>query len=429
MGAPNETDLTLNISEGGSTDYPRPTAVLWIISLSLWISYRILGREFNYSNIFAFQNFLLLGFIIITIILCMYYIFIEEKIIINEQLFFLSIALLIAFLSTTWSNNVVNSLQKLKFELLFAAQFFIMLNLIRTTSNIKKFIKLVWVGILIAILAVLYGILILGGIRHHLDLISFYASIGLVGLPISLHFYFYSVSTKRIIAGVMCLLSFVVVAIMQSRMAIIAFFVFLMGIILFDHNRIGEWHIPRKKLAIIVLVGATGLSSLLLTRPELFGRFIVLTIELVSALSEGVAQGEIDSSYPGRAQIYLVLIKVLTDPANFVFGVGWGNFAEISGELTGGRYPQPPHNMYFKYLTNTGIVGLVPFAISTIYAFRYASSSIVHSVNKEAISLGLATFWSLVMLVIFFQTHPLLNKTMFYLISATAYALYTDIEK
>ena len=194
-------------------------------------------------------------------------------------------------------------------------------------------------------------------------------------LPATLGVFLSEIGIRRIAAGVGVLATFACLLLTFSRGSYVGVVLgaLLAGIFLRKHISARTM----TRTAIIATVACTAAVPLLFVAG--YGDLILDRFSLLS--------GSVDTVSQGRSTLWLRALSVMTEyPVTFVTGYGWNAYANFS------EFRLALHSVYFDYLFNLGLIGLVLFLTTLFGVFVVFRQGVVSASGIARSFLVLATF-------------------------------------
>lgn len=391
--------LTTNTKSMVNQSKTRNLLPLFLFGTSIiaWVLYTIIGHEFNYSNLFEIQNYLLL-ISISTPVIATFAIYLWDGYIYLplEQIFFM-VFLLIAIFSILFSNSPFLSLWNLKFQPIFLIIMLGVANMKVEIRHVVNFlIALFYTNMFILIWVFLFKqepIFAINSIGQNLN-----GHIVLLAgtFPFLLHRIYQTDSLYKrrfyLIGGSLFLL---IPIFYQSRISVIFIFWTIIIASLLGPKQ-SNWKIPvHTLLSIIIILTMTQLLFFIVSNSGT--RMIDSTITLF-----------LDTGQNLRGDIYISTLNELKNVDVYLHGMGYEAFQLY--------YNTPPHNVFIKTLLETGIAGFLAFLSFTIITATRSLRQIFHS-KEHLSSIQLSTFISLTNVYIFYLFEPQMNAQFFFFLA------------
>ncbi|WP_241991951.1 O-antigen ligase family protein [Halorubrum sp. ASP1] len=384
-------------------------------------------------DLISIQNILLFVSLVCLLASGLHLLFSEEEIVLNQQVIFLIVVYLFAALSIVWARSPERVLSVLKFRILSTTAFMILFSTIKDRTQVKNWISfLIFLSIfsifIISAMTFLYsptGGISIGYLRDFTfdSNINIHSITLLITFPIALHYIFHSNAVYKRFTGLMILTGGTAVIVLSgSRSPLIVLGIFICGLAVIDHTKIG-WKISRYRASAVMLSSILLAVSFLLVTPSLLGRLVDQSAQELSYLIYG------DPSKPGpvRSRIYIVVWNIITQPEKALVGVGFNNFGVIYSEITGQNYYPHPHNPVFKFTTELGVIGFICIILvilrPILWFFRGVSIIDDEFHKSEFTSIG----WTYILLLSFGVFQPLLTRHQFYITSAIIFSTYISV--
>ena len=103
----------------------------------------------------------------------------------------------------------------------------------------------------------------------------------------------------------------------------------------------------------------------------------------------------------GRSRLWLIIIRTIVGPTDWIFGKGPG-FASVTGlEETGINHP---HNEYLRFLVDTGVIGLTLLILLGL--------TVLIALFQMRSNIGERQFWTGISLVFLLASHSMVTNTL-----------------